>query len=61
MIHEILPYAVDYEMQKLMLLMEEKGNGQVSYLLFGVLCGGNEVDGLKMSEIDIPSENVDVQ
>ena len=44
-----------------MLLVKEEGNGKISNLFFRVFGSRDEVDGFKMSEIDVPSENVYVQ
>ena len=44
-----------------MLLMEEKRDGQVPDLLFRVLGGRDEVDGLQVTKIDIVALDVDVQ
>lgn len=48
-------------MQKLMLLMKEQCDCEVSNLLLGVLCCRNKIDGLKMTKIDIESVDVYVQ
>jgi hypothetical protein len=58
---QILAYAVNDEMEQLVLFVEEEGDGEVSNLLLRVLCPGDEVDGLEMAKVDIPSENVDVE
>lgn len=58
---QVLPDAVDDQMEKFMFLMEEQGHGQVSNLLFRVLGGGNEIDGFQMTEVDVPAEDVDVE
>ena len=57
---QILPYAVDNEMEKLMLLVKKQGHGQVANLLLGVLGRGNEIDGFQMTEVDVPAQDVDV-
>lgn len=59
-VKKILSYAVHDKMQELVFLVEEERHGQVADLLLGVLVGRDEVDGLKVAEIDVPSENIDV-
>ena len=44
-----------------MLLVKKQGHGQVADLLFRILIGGNQVDGLEMSEVDVPAEDVYIQ
>ena len=58
---QILPDTVDYQVKQLMLFMQEQGNSQVSNLLLTILIRTDQIDSLKMSKVDIPSEYVDVQ
>jgi len=44
-----------------MFFVEEQCHGEIPYLLLRILVGGDEVDGLQMAEVDIPSEYIDVQ
>lgn len=44
-----------------MLLVEEKGHRQVSYLLFRVLLRRYKIDCFEMAEIDIPSKYIYIQ
>lgn len=44
-----------------MLFVEEKRDGEIANLLFGVLCPGHKIDSFKVTKIDVPSENVDVE
>jgi hypothetical protein len=61
MVFQVFPYTVDDKMEKLVLFVQEEGDGQVSNLLFRVLCAGNEINGLEMTEIDVPAENIYVE
>ena len=58
---QIFPYTIDDQMKQLMLLVKKKSHRQVSDLLLRILGGRYEVDSLQMSEVDIPSQNVNVQ
>lgn len=60
-VEEVLSYAVDDQVEELVLLVQEEGHGQVADLLFGVLVGGDEVDGFEVAKVDIPTENINVQ
>ena len=60
-IQQILSDAVDDKVQQLMLFVKKEGNSKISYLLFGILSRGDEVDRFEMPEIDIPAKNVDVE
>jgi hypothetical protein len=60
MVQEVLSHAIDNQVQQLMLLMKEERHGQVPNLLLRVLGGRYEVDGFEVTEIDVPSQNVDV-
>lgn len=60
-VEEVFPYAVDDQVQQLVLFVEEQGHGKVSDLLLGILVRGYEIDGFEVSEIDVPSEDVYVQ
>lgn len=44
-----------------MLFVKEEGHGKVTDLFLGVFVRRNKVDSFKMSEIDIPAENVYVE
>ena len=44
-----------------MLFVEEKGDGEVSDLLFRVLGCRDEIDGFEVSEVDVPAKYVYVQ
>jgi len=58
---QVLSYAVDDQMQQLVLFVEKKCDGQVPNLLFRVFGAGHEVDGFEMAKIDVPSENVNIE
>jgi hypothetical protein len=47
--------------QQLVLLVEEEGHGQISNLLFRVLVGGDQVDSLEVTEVDVPTEYVYIE
>jgi hypothetical protein len=57
-VHEIFPYAIYDEVQQLVLFVQEERHRQVSNLLLGILLGGDEVDGLEVAKVDIPSEDI---
>ena len=59
--HQILPYAVDNQMQEFMLFMQEERDGEVADLFFGVLVRRDEINSLQMPEVDIPPQYVYVQ
>lgn len=61
MILEILFDTIDDKMQKVVLLVQEESNGEVTNLFLGVFGSGNEVDSFEMTEIDIPTEDIDVE
>ncbi len=61
MTQQILPYTVHYQMKQLMLFMQKQGNGQISDLLLTVLIRTDQIDSLKVSEVNIPPQYVDVQ
>ena len=44
-----------------MLFMQKQRNSQVSNLLLAIFVRTDQVDGLQVSEVDIPSQDVDVQ
>ena len=48
-------------MKQLMLFVQEQRNSQVSDLLLTVFIRTDQIDSLKVSEVDIPSQYVDVQ
>lgn len=60
-IEQVLPDTVDDQVEELMLLVEEQGNGQISNLLFGIVLGRDQVDGLEVTEIHIVTLDIDVQ
>jgi hypothetical protein len=60
-IREVLPYAVDNQVKQLVRFMQEERHSQIPNLLFRVLVCGNQVHGLQVSEIHVPSQDVDVQ
>lgn len=60
-VKEVLANTVDDEVQKLVLLVEKQGHGQISNLLLRVLVGRDEVHGLEVTKVDVPSQDVDVQ
>lgn len=57
-IQQVLPDAVNNQVQEFVFLVEEEGDGEVSNLFFRVFGRRDEVDGFEVSEIDVPSENV---
>lgn len=60
-IQQVLSYAVDDQVQELVLLVQEQGHGEVANLLFRVFVRRDEVDRLEVAEVDVPSEDVDVE
>ena len=48
-------------MKQLVLFVQEERNSQVTDLLFTVFIRTDQIDSLKVSEVDIPSQYVDVQ
>jgi hypothetical protein len=60
-VHKIFPDAVDNKVYQLVLLVQEESDGEVSNLLLRVFGGRDKVHCLKMSETDIPAEDVYVQ
>lgn len=60
-IQKVLPYAVDHKVKEFVLLVQEEGNGKISYLFLGVFGRRNQIDGLEVSEVDIPSQNIYVK
>jgi len=60
-LQQILPDAIHNQVKQLMLLVQKQGNRQIANLLFRVLVRTDQVDRLQVSEVDVPSENVDVQ
>lgn len=60
-IQKVLANAVDHQMQEFVFFVEEQGDSQIANLLFGVLVGGDKVDGFEMPEINVPAKNVYVQ
>lgn len=60
-VQQIFPDTVNNKVEQLMLLVKEKSDGQVSNLLFRVFGGGYEIDSFQVAEIDVPSEDVDVE
>lgn len=60
-IQQVLSYTVDDQVQELVLLVQEEGHGQVTNLLLRVLVRRDEVDRLEVAEVDVPSENVNVE
>jgi hypothetical protein len=60
-VHQILAYAVDNQMNKLMLLMEEESDGKVTNLFLRVLGGGDQIYGFQMAKVDIESVDLNVQ
>jgi hypothetical protein len=61
MVVQIFPNAVDYEVKKFVLLVKEEGDSKISYLLFGILRGGYQVDCFKVSKINFKAVDVNVQ
>ncbi len=41
--------------------MKEEGHGEVTDLFLGIFVRGNKIDGFKMSEVNVPTENVYVK
>ena len=60
-VEKVFPYAVHNEMQELVLLVKKQRHGQITDLLFGVLVGRDEVDGLEVPKVDVPPEDVDIK
>lgn len=44
-----------------MLFVKEEGHGEVTDLFLGVFVCRNKIDGFKMSEVDVPTQNVYVK
>lgn len=61
MIQKVLFDAVDDEVKEVVALIEEKCNGEISYLLLRVLRRRYQVDCLQMPKVDIPAKYVDVE
>lgn len=61
MTQQILPYAVHDKMKQLMLFVQKQRDSQVSDLLLTVLIRTDQIDSLEVSEVNVPSEYVDVQ
>ena len=60
-IHQVLPYAIHDQVKELVLLVKEQGHRQVSYLLFRIFGGRDQIDGFEVSEVDVPAQDVDVK
>jgi hypothetical protein len=60
-VQQIFPYAVDDQMQKLVLFMQHEGHGKIANLFFRVLGSRDEVDSFQMAEIDVPSQDVNIE
>lgn len=60
-VQQIFSDAIDHKMKKLMLLVEEECHGQISDLLLGILLRRNQVHGLEVAEVDVPSQDIDIQ
>ena len=60
-VEQVLPYAIDDQMQQFVFLVEEERHGQVADLLLRVFVGRDEVDGLKVAKVDVPSQDIYVQ
>jgi hypothetical protein len=60
-IQQILPNAVNHQMQKLVFLVQEQRHGKVANLFFGVLGCRDEVDGFEMPKVDVPAQDVYVE
>lgn len=58
---QVLPYAVDHKMEKLVLFMEEQRHCEIADLLLRVFGGRDEVDRFQVAKVDIPPKDVDVQ
>jgi hypothetical protein len=54
-VQQILPDAVENEMQKLVLLVQKQRHGKVANLFLRVLGCRDELDGFEMPKVDIPS------
>lgn len=61
MIQQILPDAVDDEVQQLVLFVQEERHGKIADLLFGILLRRYEVDRLEMAKVDVPPQYINVQ
>src|SRR6478752_8952321 len=60
MVEKILSNTVDDKMQELVFLVKEQRHGQISDLLLRVFIRRDQIDGLEVPEIDIPTQNIDV-
>jgi hypothetical protein len=60
-IEEVLSYTVDDQMEEVMLLVEEQGDGEVTDLLFRVLRCRDQIDSFEVSKIDVIALNVYVE
>ncbi len=60
-LQQILPDAIHNQVKQLMLLVQEQRDRQIANLLLRVLVRTDQVDCLQVSEVDVPSEDVDVQ
>lgn len=54
-VQQVFSYAVDNQWEQLVLLVEEKGHGEVANLLFGVFVRRDEVDSFEMAEVHVPA------
>lgn len=61
MVQEIFANTVDNQMEQLMLLVEEKSDGQIANLLLRIFSCRDEVYSLEVPKVDIPAENVDIE
>lgn len=61
MVQQIFANTVHDKMQQLVLLVEEERHGKIANLLLGVLLRRDEVDGLEMAKVYIPTQNVNVK
>ena len=60
-IQQVFSNAVDDEMKQLMLFVQEQGHGEVADLFLRILVRRDQVDRFKVTEIDVPSQNIDIK
>jgi len=60
-VEQVLPYAVDDQMQQFVFFVQKERHGEIPDLFLRVLVGRDEVDGLEVAKVDIPPQDVYVQ
>lgn len=61
MIQQILADTIHDQVEQFMLLVQKQSHGEIADLLLGVFGRRNEIDGFKVTKIDIIALNVDVK